>query len=103
MKTAHTPAPWSTHGQAIYSGKTYVAQCWDETSRELPEYADAIEKTTVPDNAAEAQANARLIAAAPELLAMIQRLLGLCELNMDNMEDETREAIDDAEALIADF
>jgi hypothetical protein len=79
MKTTHTPGPWEAHGQAIYAGDTYVAQCWDETSRELHAYKDAVGNIPVPSNGAEAQANARLMASAPELLSALQRFASAME------------------------
>jgi hypothetical protein len=75
MKTTHTPGPWSAHGQAIYAGDTYLAQCWDETSRELHTYKDAVGDIPVPSNGAEAQANARLIASAPDMLKALRGMV----------------------------
>lgn len=70
--TQHTPGPWKTAGQAIYARDVYVAQCWAEFTRELPEYQGAIGEARVPENDLEAEANARLIAAAPELLSALE-------------------------------
>lgn len=74
MKTSHTPGQWEAHGQAVYSGEIYIAQCWDETSRELTAYVNAVGSDQLPENGSEAQANARLIAAAPELLASLMAI-----------------------------
>jgi hypothetical protein len=59
----HTPGPWSTDGLQICcdTGIHIIAEC----SEWLPEFRD------------ERRANARLIAAAPELLEALQRLSAL--------------------------
>ena len=62
----HTPGPWRVvedrvpASLEVYSGKTAIAECWRraETETEL--------------------ANARLIAAAPELLDALQYLANVC-------------------------
>lgn len=75
MSHQHTPGPWNASGHAIYAGQgvmaVYVAQCWAEATKELPEYAGAMAAQRVPENDNIADANARLIAAAPDLLAML--------------------------------
>lgn len=35
-----------------------------------------------------------------QLIAALENLLGCCELNMDDLEEETVEAIDEAEVLL---
>lgn len=63
MKTSHTPGPWSvvpgTNCFHVKAPDWYVAKTGNDTP--------------------EAQANARLIAAAPELLEMLQAVVGLLE------------------------
>jgi|GEM_PF-2598626 len=85
---AHTPAPWgfspgsSPHNQAqIY--------CEDTGATIAITYAD------------EHAATARLIAAAPELLAALQRLLDCPDLNLGNLEAESTAAMHAAESAIA--
>ena len=68
---AHTPGPW-------------VAQLSDTPYAELPESwtvdSDSTSVCTVDSHEDRREANARLIAAAPELLAAAQTVLaGLCE------------------------
>ena len=53
----HTPGPWHTQGCTIYAGKNRVAQTWD-TCDDLP--------------TPTMEADADLIAAAPELLAALE-------------------------------
>ena len=56
MKT-HTPGPWHTQGCTIYAGKNRVAQTWD-TCDDLP--------------TPTMEADADLIASAPDLLAALE-------------------------------
>jgi len=58
----HTPGPWKVkYGINVFGGKRSVANCGGYTSN------------TSPDNdLAENEANARLIAAAPDMLAMLK-------------------------------
>lgn len=80
-KATHTPGPWHLvkRGPGFYvmAGAYSVAQL---TTR---------------------KEDAMLMAAAPKLLAAVQSLLGCCELNLDEMEDDTREAIGEAETAVA--
>jgi hypothetical protein len=61
MKTHNSPGPWHTQGCTIYAGKNRVAQTWDT-------WYDGLPTPTM-------EADAGLIAAAPELLAAIERLI----------------------------
>jgi hypothetical protein len=62
MSAAHTPGPWRVTGPNIRAGDALLAMVTDHWANE-----------TTPD--AEKMANARLIAAAPELLAALQAIL----------------------------
>ena len=68
METKHTPGPWKASGTGIngaassYGHRWRVATCTDS-------YWDGSDLT------GEAQANARLIASAPDLLKLAQNLL----------------------------
>jgi hypothetical protein len=72
MSAAHTPGPWRVTGPNVRAGDALLATVTDHWANE---------KT--PD--AEKMANARLIAAAPELLAALSAMLGAAEL--DVLED----------------
>ena len=61
MKTHNSPGPWHTQGCTIYAGKNRVAQTWDT-------WYDGLPTPTM-------EADADLIAAAPEMLAAIERLI----------------------------
>lgn len=65
MGTKHTPGPWAVNGIAIDAGVTTV--CW---MAEPPQYAGDTAKFCDND-----KANARLIAAAPDLLAALESIL----------------------------
>jgi hypothetical protein len=66
-KQAHTPGPWAT-------GSTVTrVQVWPEGWNVPLCIADCHTKNA-PENKAERVANARLIAAAPDLLAIVERL-----------------------------
>lgn len=75
MTTKHTPGPWATH-------------LVDETvvvipRRPLPQQISMLGHSEVADD--EDYANARLIAAAPELLAALE---GLLAVSVDTTSDE---------------
>lgn len=77
---AHTPGPW------------YIAPNWKRGDQG---FRHAIAKDSEGHgwfisfvaNAAEAEANARLIAAAPELLAMLKRCYGMFQQSPLNKDD----------------
>jgi hypothetical protein len=63
MKTQqhYSPGPWHTQGCTIYAGKNRVAQTWDT-------WYDGLPTPTM-------EADAGLIAAAPEMLAALEMAL----------------------------
>lgn len=67
----HTPGPWKHHPQD-YVG--WVRGAWDE----IVAGDRAVARVTRHDS--EGEANARLIAVAPELLKMLKELLFLAQL-----------------------
>lgn len=62
----HTPGPWVYEDNAIMA-ECGVHICTPNTADDFP----CVEPGTAPDAEAECEANARLIAAAPELLAAL--------------------------------
>lgn len=103
---AHTPGPWGCwHVTAIIQtpGDTEETVCRAITNGSEGAHGrgegpgDLI--AYVPDDGPQ-EANARLIAAAPELLAALEGLLSCMELNMDDMEGDTRYQIENALAVI---
>ena len=89
MATAFTPGPW-TFSQDDQFGDTrfYVAQ--QEGAPYTPNYSDVatlIAETCSGDRVAVQQANAHLIAAAPELLQSLAETLAFCEANTFGGDD----------------
>lgn len=64
MSTQHTPGPWSIAPQIAHEG------LWVESAGDEPEEICLCSPATVPSD--ECRANARLIAAAPELLDALE-------------------------------
>jgi hypothetical protein len=93
---AHTTGPWKLNGPQIISNGD-----WKSVVAVLP---TKIDPRPTPDAAArtiaERDANARLIASAPELLDAMIRILNCPAMNEDATEVETQEAIKQARAAI---
>lgn len=86
----HTPGPWTRKfGQDVYQGSGPFDA--------LRLIATGTPTNGSPDELAEAFANARLIAAAPELLEALDELLAAAE----NFERPSDKAIASARAAIA--
>lgn len=86
MKTKHTPAPW-----AVTSNANNQLSCFIHGAES--------ELISIVDN----EANAKLIAAAPELLQALKHLLNTCneQLTEDCLENEdVAEALQNAENII---
>ena len=86
----HTPGPWSS----TPSVRSFEAQVWDAAGAALLFFADG--RATGP----EADANAALIAAAPDLLAALKDMLAnyhVLGFNADKRREEARAAIAKAE------
>ena len=64
MNTKHTPGAWSASGTAVWSDKQLVASVYGD------------DPDCKPDE--RMKANARLIAAAPELLEALKLCAGVC-------------------------
>ena len=112
MKTdTHTQGEWEASGCTIYSGETILAVAYCEGNRSLH---NLHEKDTPPNSDGEehgkgweeAWANARLIAAAPDLLAALESLaVGLSPASVDmqweNLADLCRVCREIAESAIS--
>lgn len=83
MSTNHTPGPWFTWEGGIYAGRPKVKK-----RGELSGYdAKICEMDDMDGTARSRKANARLIAAAPDLLEALKR----CKFDSLNMTLEDRE------------
>lgn len=86
----HTPGPWLLEDRTVYalnSDSSPVNRFWSQVERG---WADQRERTSFE----EAEANARLIAAAPDLLEALS--LASQSAGFQYMTHETRNAIDEA-------
>lgn len=87
----HTPGPWSCSTSSDTDRHRFEAQVWDANGRALAffDYGRTIGE--------EADANARLIAAAPDLLESLQealeRLYFYCVPISDEVDKKIRDAI----------
>lgn len=82
--SGHTPGPWVIDGDQIITAEAGIPIC-------VLHMEDEVEWGG-PDLIAEVEANARLIAAAPDLLAALKRLAAMLV---------TREDIEEAREVIA--
>ena len=81
-----TPGPWTAHGCTLYAGPNRIAQTWDAEYDGLP--------------TPEMEANARLIAAAPQLLEALTWALSQIS---DDLDLDQQEALDSAHGLVMRF
>lgn len=97
MSTKHTPGPWSANFTRL-SGLAIGFHITDKKHGSLRPICEAYDKTGAMDPD-EIDANARLIAAAPELLNALQVLLSLHDARVDTADawnismEEARSAI----------
>jgi hypothetical protein len=110
-KPQHTPGPWATDidkakellrkGEDIDGATVYVNHGSGKGGEIATLRHDPDDQLNlIGDDEHEHTANARLIASAPELLAALQRLVDCPDVNLDDLELETLEAIDQANAAI---
>ena len=89
MKTSHAPGPWVVKSLSVYTD--YGAG-----------YRHKVADTRQPLFTRGCQeANARLIAAAPCLLACLEALVGEADLGEVDLDDDDRQLLADARAAIA--
>jgi hypothetical protein len=75
--SAHTPGPWEAIGNLVRSPM-------DKESGSGVMLAECADRWFLKVNSDEAKANARLIAAAPELLEALQNLLAVAGVRIDD-------------------
>lgn len=94
----HTPGPWQQHDNVYPYGPSYAATVWGPEGPGHGLIADCRQSLLMY----EAVANARLIAAAPELLAAIKRLMKRPECQCShNANPGMAAAIDEAICAVA--
>ena len=100
MKTTYTPGPWSASTQGPNDPWVIIAGCG-------PAFVASVEDDGALITRVEANANARLIAAAPDLLAALEdaefllRMIGMNPKEAGAMVDSCKRSSADARAAIA--
>jgi hypothetical protein len=79
MNARHTPGPWKVNGKAdaVFAGKVMIADVYSASQE-------------------AAKHDARLIAAAPQLVEALRGLLACPSMNEDELSEEDYEARSDA-------
>lgn len=99
MQTKHTPGPWVIGGSLISNGRVPVAKVLHNGNGNPSKASDY--DRDAPRWLGGADANARLIAAAPELLAALEALVGEADLGEVDLDDDDRAKLEQARAAIA--
>ena len=94
MQTTHTPGPWTIEKSTrtdhhIIAGRRWIATA---SNHDFHPTQEENERTI---------ANARLIAAAPDLLAALEALVGEADLGEVDLDDDDRAKLEQARAAIA--
>jgi hypothetical protein len=97
MKTLHTPGPWSDDWNFIVVARP------DGRENYIAQICESDEEGLYIEDISERAANARLIAAAPELLAALQNLCATARTFRNVPKDEQEWGPIDDEALDAAF
>ena len=100
MSQQHTPGPWSASSDdKLNPERAYgITVPWNDGDERG---TVVIAEITHADSAERAKADARLIAAAPDLLAACRAALACPEMNWQEMDDVSRAAVNAARAAIA--
>jgi hypothetical protein len=93
--TAHTPGPWEDNGIGLIFGQA------SGNAEEAPFIADVCKDGPGGFYSDEEQANARLIAAAPELLTALEGCLFALDENAEGFGPSKAQAMTAARAAIA--
>ena len=93
---SHTPGPWTVHWGMAQGGEGHFIM----DSRDLQQFSH-IATVTFHDDENDTKANARLIAAAPELLEACQMLVALEDSGAHDADTRWKRARRDMRAAIA--
>lgn len=100
MSTQHTPGPWHVEKQRAPNGGVFYDVT--EENRQAHDRIAMVGPWTASRDGYEAESNARLIAAAPELLAMLRAYAADCICQHDSIRHpDGCGACEDARELIA--
>jgi hypothetical protein len=94
MNATHTPAPWQYHLGRGKNPRFHIQTLSGYQIASTPEISLAKVEST------EQEANARLIAAAPELLSALQELIAEADSTGGNTRQVTRYSVDKARSAI---
>ena len=95
-QATHTPGPWHVAGDAVYSGTRTEKGGWVNSEQVFPRYVE----DPASDTFQRLEANARLIAAAPELLEACEAAFMQFEHNGDEAPED-RAILDQLQHAIA--
>ena len=96
----HTPGPWAINGYFIGPKETIFNGSRNAIARTPERVAEWGHYHGIPTE--EDTANARLIAASPDLLEAIHALLNCPDLNLDELDEISIAAIKQAQAALAE-
>lgn len=85
MNTKHTPGPWIAEGRTIYA---LMHNGWKKGVEQFKNrfYATVYFDSECPEE--EAEANARLMAAAPDLLDALQEMIAIVEIHSEATDND---------------
>lgn len=95
MKPKHTPGPWLINGNFVYALHNYNGRQVNRFSAAINHYP------TQGGNAEEGEANARLIADAPDLLTHLEKVVSQFDALENNLSEADILVIGEAKAAIA--
>lgn len=94
----HTPGPWYVFGNGHCVGGPFSSDDPDESGRKTAGIAMCGMRLRSPD---ESEANARLIAAAPDLLTTLEHIAGVSKRHTDGSARFDAELLKDIRKAIA--
>lgn len=93
MTNKYTPAPWFCIESHVDNGNIWISTPLDYIGEV---YSASLHYEITEE---QAQTNANLIAAAPELLEALELCLSCTEMSLDDIDESTQEAINKARGI----